>query len=135
MNAVIYARSSFEGVSVERQIRECSKYAEENGFEIIGVYTDYTESALNTNRSQFKKMLEDGQSGLFDVIIFYSLDRFSRKREEVEMFRKKLKLQNIELLSVTESNPEDLGGMIFESIITGVAEGCLAGYSFEVKLI
>ncbi len=135
MKSVIYARGSLGVEYIERQIRECSKYADENGFEIIGIYIDHTDSESNTNRSQFKRMLDDSRSALFDAVIVWKSDRFSRSRADTATYKNQLMQNNVELLSATESIPKGYGGVIFESIVTGIAEGCLAGHSFEVNLL
>ena len=53
MNAVIYARYSSDNQreeSIEGQVRECREYAEKNGMDIIGVYTDRAFSAKTTGK-------------------------------------------------------------------------------------
>ena len=58
MNAVIYARYSSDNQreeSIEGQVRECREYAEKNGMDIIGVYTDISfmevEGAIDSSES------------------------------------------------------------------------------------
>jgi len=59
--ALIYARVSTdeqaqEGMSIDTQINRCTRWAEENGYSIIGVYKDEGKSATNMNRASLKEM-------------------------------------------------------------------------------
>jgi len=53
----------------------------QRGWEIVKVY-EVEESAFGKRpREQFQAMLEDARRGLFDVLVCWSLDRFSREGE------------------------------------------------------
>ena len=83
MTGVIYARYSSDHQreeSIEGQIRECEAYAKKNGIRVLKVYTDRAFSAKSDNRPDFQKMITDSHRKLFDVIIVWKLDRFSRDR-------------------------------------------------------
>ena len=83
MTAVIYARYSTDSQreeSIEGQIRECTAYAEKNGFTVVKHYIDRAVSAKTDNRPQFQQMIKDSERGIFDVIIVWKLDRFARNR-------------------------------------------------------
>ena len=59
MTAVIYARYSTDSQreeSIEGQIRECTAYAEKNGFTVVKHYIDRAISAKTDNRPQFQQM-------------------------------------------------------------------------------
>lgn len=135
MKAVIYARfscSKQREESIEGQIRECTAYAKRNGIEIVGTYIDRAKSARTDNRPQFRKMAEDSDLGLFDAVIVWKLDRFSRNKEDTAIYRKRLRKNKIKLLSATEHIPEGSGGIIFESVLEGVAEYYSADLSEKV---
>ena len=58
MTAVIYARYSSDNQreeSIEGQIRECTAYAEKNGFTVVKHYIDRAVSAKTDNRPQDRK--------------------------------------------------------------------------------
>jgi len=60
--ALIYARVSTdeqaqEGMSIDTQINRCTRWAEENGYAIVGVYKDEGKSATNMNRASLKDLL------------------------------------------------------------------------------
>ena len=72
MNAVIYARyssSSQREESIEGQVKECTAYAERNGYTIIGTYADRAISGTTDSRPQFQKMIADSKRKLFDIVI------------------------------------------------------------------
>ena len=49
-NAVIYARYSSHSqteATIEKQIEECTKYAESRGFDIVGEYVDRAKTGTN----------------------------------------------------------------------------------------
>ena len=70
MTAVIYARYSSDNQreeSIEGQIRECTAYAEKNGFTVVKHYIDRAVSAKTDNRPQFQQMIKDSDKKLFDI--------------------------------------------------------------------
>ena len=67
MTAVIYARYSTDSQreeSIEGQIRECTAYAEKNGFTVVKHYIDRAISAKTDNRPQFQQMIKDSDKKL-----------------------------------------------------------------------
>ena len=67
MTAVIYARYSTDSQreeSIEGQIRECTAYAEKNGFTVVKHYIDRAVSAKTDNRPQFQQMIKDSERGM-----------------------------------------------------------------------
>ena len=85
MKAVIYARNSSDNQreeSIEGQIRECKAYAKKQGITVLNSYIDRAFSAKTDNRPEFQKMIMDSGKHLFDVIIVWKLDRFSRNRHD-----------------------------------------------------
>ena len=94
MTAVIYARYSTDSQreeSIEGQIRECTAYAEKNGFTVVKHYIDRAISAKTDNRPQFQQMIKDSERGIFDVIIVWKLDRFARNRYDSARYKTQLK--------------------------------------------
>ena len=76
MTAVIYARYSTDSQreeSIEGQIRECTAYAEKNGFTVVKHYIDRAISAKTDNRPQFQQIIKDSERGIFDIIIVWKL--------------------------------------------------------------
>ena len=64
LKAVIYARYSSNSQreeSIEGQIRDCTAYAERNGYMVIGAYADRAISGTTDDRSEFQKMIKDSK--------------------------------------------------------------------------
>ena len=90
MNAVIYARYSSDNQreeSIEGQLRECTAFAEKSGFTVLQHYIDRAYSAKTDNRPEFQRMIKDSNKKLFDVIIVWKLDRFSRNRYDSARYK------------------------------------------------
>lgn len=93
-NAVIYARFSSDKQreeSIDGQIRECRAFAEANEINIINTYIDRAMSARTDQRPSFLQMVKDSAKHLFDYVIVYQLDRFSRSRYDSAIYKHRLK--------------------------------------------
>lgn len=94
MKAVIYARFSSDKqneASIEGQLRECMQYAEYNGMQVIGNYIDRAFSAKTDHRPEFQHMIKDSYKNLFDIVLVWKLDRFSRDRYDSAHYKRILK--------------------------------------------
>ena len=81
MKTVLYARVSKdeEGAqNPENQLKPLRKLAEALEGEVVKEYVDYA-SGGSANRPQFQQMLEDAKKHKFDMVLIWSLDRFSRE--------------------------------------------------------
>ncbi len=125
MTAVIYARYSTDSQreeSIEGQIRECTAYAEKNGFTVVKHYIDRAVSAKTDNRPQFQQMIKDSDKKLFDIVLVWKLDRFARNRYDSARYKTQLKKNGVKLVSATEIISEGPEGIILESVLEGYAE-------------
>lgn len=79
LRAALYVRVSTQdkGQDTENQKIQLERYARQQGWKIVRVYEDQA-SGTTTNRTAYQKMFEDASKGRFDVVLFWSLDRFSR---------------------------------------------------------
>ena len=94
MNAVIYARYSSDSQreeSIEGQLRECREYAERNNMTIVGTYIDRALSAKTADRPEFQHMIKDSAKELFEIVLVWKLDRFSRDRYDSAHYKHILK--------------------------------------------
>ena len=135
MKAVIYARYSSDNQreeSVEGQIRECTEYAKHNGITIIGTYVDRALSARSDARPEFQRMVRDSTKHLFDVIIVWKLDRFSRDRYDSAHYKRILKKNGVKVISAKESISDGPEGIILESMLEGYAEYYSADLSEKI---
>ncbi len=136
MTAVIYARYSSDNQreeSIEGQIRECTAYAEKNGFYILDTYIDRALSAKTDNRPQFQKMIQDSSQKLFDVILVWKLDRFARNRYDSAHYKNVLKKNNVKVVSATETISHGAEGILLESMLEGMAEYYSAELSEKIN--
>lgn len=126
MNAVIYARySSYrqDERSIEGQIEDCTRFAEQNEYKVVGEYIDRARSGTDAERrTEFQRMIKDSEKRAFDVILVYKLDRFARNRYDSAMYKAKLKKNGVRVVSVTEAISEEPEGVILESLLEGLAE-------------
>ena len=125
MKAVIYARYSSDSQreeSIDGQIRECTDYAKYNGITIIGTYIDRALSARSDARPEFQRMIKDSAKHIFDVVIVWRLDRFSRDRYDSAHYKRILKKNGVKVISAKENISEGPEGIILESMLEGYAE-------------
>lgn len=78
--AAIYARVSTrdKGQTNDNQLLELHAFAERLGYIIYKEYCDQ-ESGGTADRPQFQQLFADAYQRRFDVVLFWSLDRFSRE--------------------------------------------------------
>ena len=135
MKAVIYARYSSDNQreeSIEGQLRECTAFAEKNGITVLRHYIDRVFSAKTDNRPEFQSMIKDSGKKLFDMIIVWKLDRFSRNRYDSARYKAMLKKNGVKVVSATEVISEGAEGIILESVLEGYAEYYSADLSEKV---
>ena len=125
MNAVIYARYSSDSQreeSIEGQLRECREYAERNNMTIVGTYIDRALSAKTADRPEFQHMIKDSAKELFEIVLVWKLDRFSRDRYDSARYKVLLKKNNVRVVSATEVISSGADGILLESVLEGFAE-------------
>ena len=125
MKAVIYARYSSDSQreeSIEGQLRECTEYAERNGITVLHSYIDRALSARTADRPEFQNMIKDSEQKLFDVVLIWKLDRFSRDRYDSAHYKRILKKNGVKVVSVKENISDGPEGIILESMLEGYAE-------------
>ena len=125
IKAVIYARYSSDNQreeSIEGQLRECTAFAEKNDITILRHYIDRAYSAKTDNRPEFQHMIKDSSKHLFDMVIVWKLDRFSRNRYDSARYKTLLKRNGVKVVSATEVISEGAEGIILESVLEGFAE-------------
>lgn len=80
MKVAIYARVSTKdkGQSTDNQLPDLRHYAQVHGWDIYKEYAE-EESGGTAHRTEFKKLFADAHKRKFDLVLFWSLDRFSRE--------------------------------------------------------
>jgi len=76
----IYARVSTRerGQVTQNQLHQIRAFAARQGWLIVSEFVDY-ESGSTDDREQFQAMFQAASRRQFDVLLFWSLDRFSRE--------------------------------------------------------
>ena len=137
MNGVIYARYSSDNQreeSIEGQIRECMEFAERQGITVIGNYIDRALSAKTDDRPDFQRMIKDSAKRLFDVVIVWKLDRFSRNRYDSAYYKMLLKKSGVKVISAKENISDRPEGILLESMLEGYAEFYSAELSEKIPV-
>lgn len=67
-------------------------------------------------------MIKMSETGLFDTIIVHKLDRFARSKYDSAIYKQKLKVNNVQLLSATENLDGTPESIILESVLEAMAE-------------
>ena len=122
-NAVIYPRQSSHGQgdqTIETQIQICQEYAERKGLRVVKVFDgDKKKSASKDTekRKDLHKMIEAAETGTFQYIIVYELNRFMRNRAESVLFKAQLAKHGVKVLSAVEDIRDDEGGELYEMIV------------------
>lgn len=107
--ACIYARVSTDRQETENQLVQLRDFANRQGWQITNEYVDVVTGG-KSDRPQFQQLFSDASKRLFDVTLFWSLDRWSREGafktlEHLE----RLKAYGIAFRSYTEPYIDSLG--------------------------
>lgn len=99
----IYTRQSIDkkdSISIETQVELCKK--EINKDEQFKIYEDKGFSGKNTERPQFKKLIEDIKEGQISKLIVYRLDRISRSITDFSNIMDILEEHKVSFISANE---------------------------------
>lgn len=124
MPTAVYARYSSHRQgeqSIEGQFAEAQIFAASNGLVIVKEYADRAMTGRNDKREQFRQMLEDSASGIFDGLIVWKTDRIGRNKEEIAFNKYTLKKNGVKIYYIAENIPDTPEGIILESVIEGMA--------------
>jgi DNA invertase Pin-like site-specific DNA recombinase len=79
-NIAIYTRVSTKdkGQETENQLRQLQTFCDKQGWTVVQVYEDRM-SGKRADRDAFQQMFAAASRRDFDVVLFWSLDRFSRE--------------------------------------------------------
>lgn len=137
MRAAIYARYSAgprqTDQSIEGQLRVCRAYCEQKGLQVVAEYCDRHISGRTDERPRFQEMLADAKSRLFDAVVVYKTDRFSRNKYDSAIYKRELRKNGVQIFYAAESIPEGPEGIILESLMEGLAEYYSAELAQKIK--
>jgi DNA invertase Pin-like site-specific DNA recombinase len=76
----LYARVSTKdkGQDPENQLDQLREFAQAQGWKVAHEYVDHV-SGKSSDRAQFQRLFADAARRQFDLVLFWSLDRFSRE--------------------------------------------------------
>ena len=135
--AVVYARFSSDNQrdeSIDAQLRAINEYADKNNIKIVNQFIDSAKSATSDKRPAFQEMIkycEADNTGI-SMVIVHKLDRFSRDKYDSAMYKQKLKVKGIRVVSVLENLDNSPESLILESVIEGMAQYYSANLAREV---
>lgn len=110
LNIAIYARVSKEirdskdirYQEPDNQIQPLKTFAESQGWNIKFIFMD-RKSGADSNRPEFKRMLAEARQHHFDLLLVWSMDRFSREPVINTMsYLEQLRNHNVHLKSYTD---------------------------------
>lgn len=125
MKVAIYARVSTrdKGQDVKNQLEQLRAYCGKQGWQIVNEYIDQ-RSGKNGDREQFQRMMEHSYQRQFDLVLFWSLDRFSREGSFATLqYLKRLDAHGVAFKSFTEEYLDGTG--LFKDAIIAIL-GALA---------
>jgi site-specific DNA recombinase len=126
MRVVIYSRVSTDaqerdGTSLDTQERECLKFAEANGWSVVGTIRD-AASGFTLERPGMTEVRNLAARGLVDVVLYYALDRLSRKQTQVGILVEEMEEHGVALDFVTEKFEDTATGQLLRSVKAFAAE-------------
>ena len=125
MKCLIYSRVSTADQHYENQITQLTEYANKQGWTVTEVKTDTASGSKSMDERQgLKEVFQMAHKKKFDILLFWSLDRFSREGSRKTMeYLTTLDSYGIQWHSYTEQYISSLG--IFSDAIISLLS-CLA---------
>lgn len=115
MKVALYLRISKESSELDNQRLVLQDYCDKMHYEIVGIYADIISGA-SPKRPEFNHMLSDASKHKFSLLLFYSLDRFSRSgTRDTIRYLQMLDDYNVMYKSFTEQYIDSSG--IFKDVI------------------
>ena len=128
LRCVLYARVSTRkerGLqNPENQLRQLREFAASQNWEVVAEYVDH-ESGSKADRPQFQHMMDAASKREFDVLLFWSVDRFSREGiVPVLMNLKRLSQYGVKYRSFQEPYIDTMGefGDLLAAFVAKIAE-------------
>ena len=108
MRVALYPRVSGheqeDNYSIPEQIERMKKYCDAKDWMVYKIYTDSVYTGADMDRPGLQSLIKDCQSGKFDMVLVYKLDRLSRSQKDTlylieDVFEK----NNVGFTSMTEN--------------------------------
>ena len=118
MKAAIYCRVSTEGqeqdgTSLKTQLEACLKYCKEKKYEVAYKFSE-AWSGLSLERPKLNELRELIRNDKIDIVVVYSLDRFSRDPVHGVILMQEVEKYNVSLQAATETvDNSEVGKLVF----------------------
>jgi DNA invertase Pin-like site-specific DNA recombinase len=112
MQVALYGRVSTKGgrQDTENQLAQLREYCARQAWEIRCVDIDQVSGATTAKRTEFRRMMEAARQRRFDLLLFWSLDRFSREGVSAILNHlERLSSYGVDWRSYTEQYLDSLG--------------------------
>ena len=123
--AALYCRISTlnHGQSVDLQLNDLRRLAEQRGFQIVKEYCDEGQSGSKNSRPALDAMLGDAKRGKFQTLLIWKLDRLGRSTAHLIQLLEEFKAWGVELVSFSEGlDFTTTTGKLFYTLISAFAE-------------
>ncbi len=80
------ANKNDDSNSIVNQKSMCVKYAAQNGWNVVDIYSDDDFSGAGTYRPEFERLMKDCEKGRINLVLCKSQSRFSRDMEVIERY-------------------------------------------------
>ena len=119
---VSYSDYSQRRESIEVQIRACEEFAKQMNLQIVGQYTDTANSETTSGRESFLQMIADSAKDKFRYLIIHKADMLSSSNPGVAIYKKKLEMNGVTILSATENLDNSPESVLLESLVDATIE-------------
>jgi DNA invertase Pin-like site-specific DNA recombinase len=137
LRVALYARYSAgprqTDQSIEGQVRDCTDFCKQKGFEIVELYADRHISGKTDERPEFQRLIADSKKNKFEGVVVWKTDRFARNKYDSAIYKRQLRQNGIQIFYARESIPEGPEGIILESLMEGLAEYYSAELAQKIK--
>jgi site-specific DNA recombinase len=125
--AVVYARVSTEdqaryGYSLQSQVEEGRKYAQENGWTVVNTVMDDGVSGAKIERPGLNRIFDMAENGEFDVLVVYEIDRLARKMVYQQLIELNLEESGVKIDYVRGDFDDSNEGQLYKNLLGAIAE-------------
>jgi site-specific DNA recombinase len=104
-----YSSDSQSAASIEDQFRICREHALREHWNVIGTYQDAAISGASVVlRPGIRPLLQDAQSGKFDIVLAEALDRVSRDQADTATLFRDLRFASVPIVTLAEGEISEL---------------------------
>jgi site-specific DNA recombinase len=126
-SALIYCRVSTDGqeekgTSLESQVRECVKFAEQQDYKVKNIVKESYSGFYLSERRLLNAERDNIKLGIYDAVVVYAVDRLSRKAAHLAILSEEFERAGVELLFVTDQLDKTAEGVLMQSIKGYMAE-------------